>query len=328
MSAEEAAAVATDAVAEDAVPAAAIPAAAEQAAPAAADPTPAPATTSSPNAPTIVVLGGTGQTGKWFLKGAVLRGYNLRIIARSAKKTKVVLAEVLGNITAEVVETKYFKTGQCTVIETDGFAVSKLVEAGRGADTIASFVGLIQRGVNVVLPACEAVLEACEKLYMEEQESGATDLCPKQFLLMSTIGVNDGVQIGRKAWGRFVMCCTGCLPTMKSGFGDLKQGEMRLMDYQSSRGKNFKTQLNIVRCSILKDTKDYVNAGLDTIGGASAYELVDFGDADALKMAKTSFDIDRWIVAQAFLDLVNAFDKRLERSAVEVKKYACFAKKV
>ena len=42
----------------------------------------------------IAIVGGTGNSGKWVLKGAVMRGISVRLLARSPDKARIILQEL------------------------------------------------------------------------------------------------------------------------------------------------------------------------------------------------------------------------------------------
>merc|ERR1712107_335319 len=43
---------------------------------------------------TIAIVGGTGQTGKWAVEGALLRGYKVKVLARNPDKVTTVLKDL------------------------------------------------------------------------------------------------------------------------------------------------------------------------------------------------------------------------------------------
>jgi len=150
---------------------------------------------------------------------------------------------------------------QVSIVECSAFETEKLEELIRGVDVVMSFVGMVKRGVNVVEPAVQNTLAAIKNLSPEQR--------PAKFLSMSTLGVNDGVALARKAWGYITTCLTGVVPGLKDSFRDLAAGEELIME--SRRSDVDMPKLTIVRCSILADGKDYA---LDLANGKSAYTIV------------------------------------------------------
>merc|ERR1719225_1488919 len=50
---------------------------------------------------TLAIVGGTGGTGKWAVKGALVRGYKVRLLARNLDKVPKVLATVFDEAEVE-----------------------------------------------------------------------------------------------------------------------------------------------------------------------------------------------------------------------------------
>mmetsp|Transcript_22626 Transcript_22626/g.57305 ORF Transcript_22626/g.57305 Transcript_22626/m.57305 type:complete len:296 (+) Transcript_22626:284-1171(+) len=274
--------------AEAAVPAEAPPQMAAPVAP--------PASTAPPF--TLAILGATGQTGKWALKGALQRGYACRVLARKAAKVKDVYRGCFPKeAPCSTADLEKFDT-LVTVVE-GNLEVEKIAEVCRGADAICSFLGMVQRGVPVTKPGVDNTVAALKKLAAEGEE-GKVKL-PARFLSMSTIGINDGRAIGNKAWGRCVMCCTKVHPGLKSSFADLAAGELSAFAAQKDAGL-VGTKVTVIRCAILgqNDAKGfYVDLGA---GGEKTYETVGPGESG---QGKTSFTVDRQCVAQGFLDIAS-----------------------
>lgn len=45
----------------------------------------------------VAIIGASGQTGRWALKGALVRGFNVRVLVRDKAKAEKIFFEVLSN---------------------------------------------------------------------------------------------------------------------------------------------------------------------------------------------------------------------------------------
>ena len=71
----------------------------------------------------------------------------------------------------------------------------------KGSDVLLCFVGMVKRHELVVKPAVEAILEGLHSMGIEDR--------PKKIMIMSSVGFNDGIDHGYRAWGKCTMCCVG-----------------------------------------------------------------------------------------------------------------------
>merc|ERR1711983_386031 len=86
---------------------------------------------------TIAIVGGTGQTGKWAVKGALLRGYKVKILARSPEKVTTVLKDLFD-------ESEVEKHQENVTVVKGGISNEEaLVELLTGVDTVLSFLGMV-----------------------------------------------------------------------------------------------------------------------------------------------------------------------------------------
>merc|ERR1712107_427435 len=94
---------------------------------------------------TIAIVGGTGQTGKWAVKGALLRGYKVKDLfdESEVEKHQENVTVVKGGISNE----------------------EALVELLTGVDTVLSFLGMVgDQSVWVVSPGVENIIAALKKV--------------------------------------------------------------------------------------------------------------------------------------------------------------------
>ena len=93
---------------------------------------------------TIGILGGSGQTGKHALLGALRRGHKVRALARNVKKVE-------GMVTDDKLKKNFTPVKQ----DPAGFVEDNFVELFEGCDCVLCFLGCVKKGDNVVLPATQ-----------------------------------------------------------------------------------------------------------------------------------------------------------------------------
>lgn len=222
----------------------------------------------------VVILGGTGKTGKWAVKGALVRGYNVRLLVRSKEKAEKIMQSLFPPNPAELLSA-------VTLVEGSVTEQSKLAELFAGADVVLSFLGMAEPPVWTVRPGVEAVLTALRAMQT-----------PPKFVSMSSIGLGDSLSQANKAWS----CCVVQLSLrwmLKEVFADMQAAEDHIL-----AARNGDLNVVIVRATILSDKEAYFK---DYVSGAKrGYTFVKVGDG---ANAKLSFTIDRQHVAEAFLDL-------------------------
>merc|ERR1712154_464401 len=98
------------------------------------------------NMKTIAVIGGTGGTGKWAVKGALLKGYKVKLLARNPDKVTKVLSTLFDADT--------LKTLQENVVVVAGGVMDDAVLDDLLADTeaVLSFLGMVDQKVWVCRP--------------------------------------------------------------------------------------------------------------------------------------------------------------------------------
>uniref|UniRef100_A0A7S4VSU2 NAD(P)-binding domain-containing protein n=1 Tax=Alexandrium monilatum TaxID=311494 RepID=A0A7S4VSU2_9DINO len=222
-------------------------------------------------APTVAIIGGTGKTGKWAVKGALVRGYSVRMLGRSPDKVGTILQELF----PEKGKEELLK--EVTVVQGSVTDQAKLTDLFNGADVILSFLGMVKPPEFVVRPGVEAVMEA-----MRQCESK-----PK-FVSMSSISIGDSLGQGRSAWGRITVGMVWVF--LKSCFKDLEAAEQYIAEHKD--GLN----VSVIRATILSDKKGFF---LDySKRDSPSYKLV-----KVEQKAKLTKYVDRQAVAEAFLDV-------------------------
>merc|ERR1712110_1091975 len=119
----------------------------------------APAILAPTQRPTVAIIGGTGKTGKWALKGALVRNYNVRLLVRSPQKVEKLLQEFDGQ---DLRNNLTIVKGSCGA--KDGSDIDGLVELLSGADVCLSFLGMVNPKEWAVKPGCESILKAMFKI--------------------------------------------------------------------------------------------------------------------------------------------------------------------
>ena len=176
----------------------------------------------------LAIIGATGKTGKWALKGAVQRGWTVKILARSQTKVDGMLTNLFGDDQTR---------SKITVVQGSISDVEKLSELCDDVEVVISFLGMVNPPEWVVRPGVEAIMKAVE-----------TKEKPPKFISMSSIALGDSLQQGRKAWGRAVVWLT-LRVFLKAVFQDMQAAE----DYMLQNRKDL--NIIILRATILEDKK-------------------------------------------------------------------------
>merc|ERR1711982_16141 len=197
----------------------------------------------SHNMKTIAIVGGTGQTGKWAMKGALLRGYKVKLLARNPDKVTKVLATLFEEAEVE-------KHQENVTVVKGGIADDEAVlELVTGVDTVLSFLGMVgDQKVWVVFPGVENLIIAMKKVV----ENGG--VAPK-LVSMSAMGIGDSKdQMKASNWlmGRLTLWLI--IPYMlKSCFDDLEASE-KLIEKERQEADS-SLNMTVVRAPVLKDNK-------------------------------------------------------------------------
>lgn len=224
--------------------------------------------------PSVAIIGATGKTGKWALRGALQREYQVKALVRSPDKLEGVLKSIFPDTDVK----PYLE--RITVVKGNATDKDALVELCKDTQVVMSFLGMVKKGEWIVKPGVEAVVQA-----LKSTES------PPKFLTMSSIGLSDSRAQANKAWCYCVVKLTIDM-MLKECFADMQAAEDFVV--ANRQGLN----ITVVRASILKDKKDYFK---DYTSSSKNHKLQGADD-----MAKMSFQIDRQHVAEAFLDLVDS----------------------
>mmetsp|Transcript_31639 Transcript_31639/g.90816 ORF Transcript_31639/g.90816 Transcript_31639/m.90816 type:complete len:290 (-) Transcript_31639:92-961(-) len=263
--------------------------------------------------PTVAIIGSTGKTGKWALKGALQRGYRVRVLVRAQSKFEALLKELLGD--GEGQKRLDANDGSLSIVCGNVTDAAKLRELlGADTDVVMSFLGMVKPPEWIVSPGVEAVAECLKKM----TEEGPAVKVPK-FITMSSIGLNESRSQAYRAWSRCITCLTAdCM--LKACFADMKDAELQVEEARKWSGAGDPAKLNIIiaRATVLADKKGYLkdyrltDAGAP-IDGVKNYRCVQVGDNP---QGKLTFQIDRQHVAEFFLDL--AVSKKFDGKNVSV----------
>lgn len=235
---------------------------------------------------TIAIVGGTGQTGKWAVKGALLRGYKVKILARSPEKVDKILATLFDEADVEKhkANVEVIKGGV-----RDEEAIAGLLT---GAEVVLSFLGMVEPPKWIVNPGVEKLVEGLKKV----AENGG--VAPK-LISMSALGIADSrdqMKAANAVMGRLTLWLV--IPYMiKECYADLEASEKTIM--KEAAESDGKLNMMVIRAPILKDNKSYVH---DYAGEAKNYNIILPSDCDNI----SSVFIDRQQVAAGFLDCVES----------------------
>jgi len=235
--------------------------------------------------PIIAIVGGTGKTGKWALKGALQRGYEVRLLCRSSGKAKGMVVELFGDDS---------KWSQITVTEASVTDQTKLEPFLRGADTCISFLGMVKPPEWIVSPGVVAILDCLKKLEKEGAAGGGDAPPPPKFFSMSSIGLNESRFQANKAWG-YCGCVAWLMidKLLKQCFLDMADAESKIVE---TRATNPGLKLGICRATVLGDKKKYLK---DYTSKVANYRTNTVQDNP---QGRTTMTIDRQHVAECMLD--------------------------
>jgi hypothetical protein len=246
---------------------------------------------------TIAIVAGTGNTGKWALKAALVRGMKVRLLARSPKKVDTVLTQIFPSHTPEMIEK--MKEEQLVIVAGGIGDTEKLVELCTGADCVMSFLGMGPDKKPTVAPGVENIMNALSSI----KAKGADAKCPARFISMSSIALSESKGQANKAWGYCITCCLpGCM--LKKCFDDMQVAEDKIK--QARESGTAPCGLTIARGTVLGDKKGYFRDFAERtdkpLGEANCpYAFIKCGEEKQGK--KMTMNIDRQHVAEAFLDM-------------------------
>lgn len=280
---------------------------------------------------TFGLVGGTGKSGRWALKAALVRGMKVRMLGRTPAKVQTVLSDLFPG-DAELGSQAALETnGRLVVVKgstpvwaeggklpdgsqkmADGSdaaaammrdSVGPLKEMMAGCDVVMSFLGITvpKKGKPgwAVRPGIEAILTAASEL--GEQR-------PRLVLHQTSICLNDSWPQGKKAYGG----CGLIAPMIRSMilkdcFADMEASETWVFENRAKLGVN----TTVLRPAVLDGGKYEKNTYVkDYAARVPGYTLL---KSDALsKKEGVTFYCGRQHVAEAFLDIAEAFCKGSE----------------
>jgi len=230
----------------------------------------------------VAILGGTGKTGKFGVKGALQRGHNVRILARNPDKVKTVFNDLFGE------EEGAAQFEKVTVVKggvKDEEAIKELVT---GADVVLSFLGMIDSTVWVVEPGIKQIMSA-----MKSSGNSGKLVC------LSAMGVRDSwYQTRASSWVFGPLTAYVIIPLfLKNIYADMEAAELLM---EAEWGQEGGLTTTIVRAPVLKDDPAYK---LDyTDAEAQNYY---YADQDMLE-GIMSWRLDRQDVAAGVVDCIDS----------------------
>jgi uncharacterized protein YbjT (DUF2867 family) len=246
----------------------------------------------------VSIIGGTGNTGKWALKGALVRDYKVKLLARNPDKVKKILTELFGEKEGEAM------LGKVEIVKGSVMDEAAMDELLEGADAVLSFLGILGSAPKtwVVAPGVEAILKAMKNI-------AATGNSPPKFVSMSAMGLGDSWEQGRCShWVVGRMLVYFFIPYfLYDCFADMAAAEEHIM-----AEKDLVT--TIVRAPILDDGKDYLRDFTEKETGNFS-----FADASVTSGIQSAF-LDRQDVAAGILNCVES--QEFDNKAVTVLKMA------
>jgi len=234
-------------------------------------------------AKTVGIIGATGKTGMWAMKGALLRGYTVRVLARNPAKVKTILGTLFGEEEADA------QLEKVVVVKGGIMDEAAVLELFKGADVILSFLGMVNPPDWVVCPGVEQMVKAMKAIV---EEGGS----PPKLVSMSAIGIADSkdqMKASNFIMGRLTLWLV--IPYMlKECFADMEASENFII---KERELADTLNITIIRAPILKDKKGYK---YDYTATEKPYSIVPPSDTSNI----ASIFLDRQEVAGGFLDCV------------------------
>ena len=167
--------------------------------------------------PVVAIIGGTGQTGRWVLKGALQRGYVVRALTRSSSK--------------------FAANENLTIIKGDVNNLASLTELVKDVDVVISCFGTVKKPHYIVENGIQTVIAAIH--------AQATQ---PRLVHISAIGLGDSKATCKKSFV-WSMVVNWVFPLVgKELFADMERGEQLIM---KSKDLNFV----IARAAVLSNKK-------------------------------------------------------------------------
>jgi len=187
------------------------------------------------SSPVVAILGATGKSGQWGLKGALQRGYTTRVLARNPDKVAGLLKTLFGESEGEE------QLKKIIVVKGGIRDEAALEELITGADCVLSYLGMPASKVPTVQPGVEQMLATMKK-------TGSR----AKLVSMSAMGIRDsGDQTWKSHWFFGPLTLKLVIPYMlKECFADMEAAELLL---EAERGVEGGVITTIVRAPVLKD---------------------------------------------------------------------------
>jgi len=235
---------------------------------------------------TIAVIGGTGGTGKWVVKGALLKGYKVKLLARKPEKVTKVLNTLFDS---EALETHQENVTVVTGGVMDDAVLDELLQ---GTEAVLSFLGMVDQKVWVVSPGVENILKGLKRI------AGAGGTPPK-LISMSAMGIGDSYsQMKASNWFMGRLTAWLIIPYMlKSCFDDLETSEKMISTEREEGDANL--NMTVIRAPVLRDYKGYK---VDYLAEEKDYHII--SPSDCVNVGGVF--IDRQQVAGAFLTVMES----------------------
>lgn len=235
---------------------------------------------------TIAIIGGTGGTGKWVVKGALLKGYKVKLLARKPEKVDKVLSTLF--------DAKDLETHQENITVVAGGVMDEAVmdELLQGTEGVLSFLGMVDPKVLVVSPGVESIIKGLKRI----AESGGT---PPKLISMSAMGIADSYnQMKASNWFMGRLTAWVIIPYMlKSCFDDLEASENLIKKEREEGGSNL--NMTVIRAPVLRDYKGY---SVDFLSEEKDFHLISPSDCANVG----GVFIDRQQVAAGFLTVLES----------------------
>jgi len=241
------------------------------------------ATTNMWVAKTVSIIGATGKSGMWAMKGALQRGYTVRVLARKPEKVKTILVTLFGEEEADA------QLEKIVVVKGGIMDEAAVLDLFKGADVVLSFLGMVNPPEWVVCPGVEQMVKAMKAIV---EEGGS----PPKLVSMSAMGIADSrdqMKSSNFIMGRLTLWLV--IPYMlKECFADMEASENFII---KERELADTLNITIIRAPVLKDKKGYK---VDYTSTEKPYTIVPPSDTSNI----ASLFLDRQEVAGGFLDCV------------------------
>merc|ERR1712086_208130 len=242
------------------------------------------ATTNMWVAKTVSIIGATGKSGMWAMKGALQRGYTVRVLARKPEKVRTIMVTLFGEEEADA------QLEKVVVVKGGIMDEAAVLDLFKGADVVLSFLGMVNPPDWVVCPGVEQMVKAMKAIV---EEGGS----PPKLVSMSAMGIADSrdqMKSSNFIMGRLTLWMV--IPYMlKDCFADMEASEEMIVKERELADSSL--NITIIRAPILKDKKNYK---YDYTSTEPPYSIVPPSDTSNLG----SIFLDRQEVAGGFLDCV------------------------